>query len=215
MQGIFLEGIAVGFCLAAPVGPIAALCLQRTTTEGKLAGIATGIGAALADAFYGSLAALGVTAVSSFLAVHRDIMLRAGGVVLLVLGARLLFAKAAERAPKPDGAGLVRDLLSTLALTLTNPMTFVAFAAVFAALGLHAGHNRPLLTLQLVLGVFTGSLAWWLVLVALATVLQGRMGGSGLVWMNRAVGVFVIVVGVLYLTGVAGALVRSHAPPPS
>jgi threonine/homoserine/homoserine lactone efflux protein len=212
VHSIFLEGLAVGFCLAAPVGPIAVLCLQRTTAEGKLAGIATGLGAALADAFYGTLAALGITAVSSFLAEHRDIMLRLGGLVLIVLGTRLLLAKATQSRAESDGAGLVRDFLSSLALTLTNPMTFVAFAAVFAALGIHAGRHQPLMTLELVLGVFTGSLAWWLVLVALATLLRGRIRDSALVWVDRAVGALVILVGVLYVSGVAGALVRARFP---
>lgn len=209
MHSIFLEGLVVGFCLAAPVGPIAVLCLQRTTHDGKLAGIVTGLGAALADAFYGTLAALGITAVSSFLAAHRENMLRAGGVVLLILGTRLLFAKPAPRLDDPDGAGLVRDLLSSLALTLTNPMTFVAFAAVFAAFGIHAGRDHPLLTLELVLGIFTGSGSWWLLIVGLASVLRDRMRDTNLVWVNRAVGVFVIVVGILYLSGAAGALVRT------
>lgn len=199
----------VGFCLAAPVGPIAVLCLQRTTSEGKLAGIATGLGAALADAFYGTLAALGVTAVASFLETHRENMLRASGVVLLVLGARLLFTRRVARTQQTDGAGLVRDFLSSLALTLTNPMTFIAFAAVFAALGIHAGRGHPLMTLELVVGVYSGSAAWWLVLVGLASIFRDRIRDTTLIWVNRSVGVFVILVGILYLTGVAGSLVSA------
>lgn len=197
----------MGFCLAAPVGPIAVLCLQRTTAEGKLAGIATGLGAALADAFYGTLAALGITAVSSFLAENREIMLRAGGVVLIVLGGRLLLVKRVDGRRESDGAGIVRDFLSALALTLTNPMTFVAFAAVFAAFGIHIGRGHPLLTLELIGGIFAGSASWWLVLVGLASVLRDAFRDRTLLLIERAVGVFVVLVGVLYLVGVAGMLV--------
>ena len=210
---IVLEGLVVGFCLAAPVGPVAALCRSRAATEGRLAGIATGLGAALADALYGTLAALGITAVSGFLAEHREAMLRAGGVVLLVLGVRLLLVKRLPGRGKPNGAGLVRDFLSSLVLTLTNPMTFVAFAAVFAAFGIHIGRGHPLLTLQLVLGVFSGSALWWLLLVGVATILRDRFPGKTLLWIERAVGLFVIAIGILYLAGIAGSLVPARILP--
>jgi threonine/homoserine/homoserine lactone efflux protein len=214
MQSIFIEGVIVGFCIAAPVGPIAALTLQRTTSDGRLAGIATGMGAALADAFYGGLAALGVTAVSSFLADHRDLFLRAGGVILCILGLRLLLAKRFTRVRRQNHFGLIRDFLSSVALTLTNPMTLVAFAAVFAAFGIHAGRGHPLITVELVGGVFVGSAAWWLVLVGLAAVLRDRFHEDTLVWVNRGVGVFVIVVGALYLCGAAASLIKlpAHLP---
>ena len=214
MRSIFFEGMIVGFCIAAPVGPIAALTLQRTTSDGKMAGIATGLGAALADAFYGALAALGVTAVSSFLADHRDLFLRLGGVILCVLGLRLLLAKRVTRARRPNHFGLMRDCASSLALTLTNPMTLVAFAAVFAAFGIHAGRGHPLITIELVGGVFLGSAAWWFVLVGLAAVLRDRFHEDTLVWVNRGVGVFVILVGALYLCGAAASLIKlpGHLP---
>jgi threonine/homoserine/homoserine lactone efflux protein len=195
---LFVKGLIVGFCLAAPVGPIAVLCLQRTMSHGRLAGFVSGLGAAVADALYGTLAAFGVTVISSFLMDHRMLFQRVGGAILCVLGARLLFVKP----PRPEAdadRGLFRDFLSTLVLTLTNPMTFIAFAAIFATLGVGAVRGHSMLTAELVAGVLVGSSIWFSVLVLLANLLRGRFRYSTLVGINRGTGVFVIGVGVLYL----------------
>ena len=199
MENLFVKGLIVGFCLAAPVGPIAVLCVQRTISHGRLAGLVSGLGAAVADALYGTLAAFGVTVISSFLMDHRLVFQRVGGAVLLVLGARLLFLKP----PKPEEVdadrGLFADFLSTLVLTLTNPMTFVAFVAVFATFGIGAVHGHSFLTAELVAGVLLGSSSWFAFLVVLANFFRGRFRYETLVAINRATGAFVIGVGLLYL----------------
>jgi len=199
MKSLFVEGLIVGFCLAAPVGPIAVLCVQRTMARGKLAGFISGFGAAAADALYGMLAALGVTFVSEFLMAHRLVFQRAGGAILCALGLRLLFAKVAERDPAPKGGGLAGYFFSTFLLTLTNPMTFVAFAAIFATLGVGVVRGHNLLTLELAGGVLVGSGLWWTFIVALVDLFRDRFRYQALVWINRGTGIFVIGVGILYL----------------
>ena len=199
MKSLFVEGLIVGFCLAAPVGPIAVLCVQRTMARGKLAGFISGFGAAAADALYGMLAALGVTFVSEFLMAHRLVFQRAGGAILCALGLRLLFAKVAERDPAPKGGGLAGYFFSTFLLTLTNPMTFVAFAAIFATLGVGVVRGHNLLTLELAGGVLVGSGLWWTFIVALVDLFRDRFRYQTLVWINRGTGIFVIGVGILYL----------------
>jgi len=198
MQGLFVKGLIVGFCLAAPVGPIAVLCVQRTMSRGKLAGFVSGLGAAAADALYGTLAAFGVTFVSSFLLDHRMIFQRAGGAILCALGVRLLRVRP-PRETANDDRGLAGDFLSTLVLTLTNPMTFIAFAAIFATLGVGAVRGHSILTAELVAGVFLGSAAWFCFLVGLVNLFRDRFRYETLVAINRATGVFVIGVGVFYL----------------
>jgi threonine/homoserine/homoserine lactone efflux protein len=199
-MSLFVKGLIVGFCLAAPVGPIAAICVQRTISKRWLSGLMSGLGAAAADAVYGAIAAFGATIISEFLITEHDWLQRVGGVILLVLGARLFFLQPVER--KRNGnqnRGLAGDFVSTFVLTLTNPMTFVAFAAIFATMGIGAVRGRPMLTAELVGGVFAGSAAWWIILCAGAFALRRHFDFRRLVFVNRATGVFVIAVGLVYL----------------
>ena len=199
-MSLFVKGLIVGFCLAAPVGPIAAICVQRTIAKRWLSGVMSGMGAAAADAVYGTIAAFGATIISEFLISEHDWLQRVGGVILLILGARLLLMHPVER--KKNGApnrGLAGDFMSTFVLTLTNPMTFVAFAAIFATMGIGAVRGRPMLTIELVGGVFLGSAFWWVVLCAGAFALRRHFDFKRLVLVNRATGVFVIAVGLVYL----------------
>lgn len=202
MENLFIKGLIVGFALAAPVGPIAALCIQRTVSEGWPYGAASGLGAAVADAMYGALAAFGATYLSQLLMDERDILQRVGGGVLILLGIRLWMTKppaVGDRTPDKVGKNLVGDFVSTLVLTLTNPMTFVAFAAVFTTFGIAAVRGHPLLTFELVSGVFFGSLLWWGILCGGAHLLRGKFHYRRLVAANRVTGIFVIVVGLCYL----------------
>ena len=206
---LFLKGLIVGFCLAAPVGPIAALCVQRTISKRLLSGLVSGLGAAVADAVYGAVAAFGATMISEFLISERTWMQRIGGVILIFMGLRLFLTKPVggeeeevrpgERVGKVDGRGLMGDFLSTLFLTLTNPMTFVAFAAVFTTMGIGAVRGHPILTTELVGGVLLGSALWWLILCAGAHALRRHCDYRKLTVVNRGTGVFVIGVGLVYL----------------
>jgi threonine/homoserine/homoserine lactone efflux protein len=197
-MSLLIKGLIVGFCLAAPVGPIAALCVQRTISKRLLSGFVSGLGAAAADAFYGAVAAFGATIISEFLIAERSWMQRVGGVILIFMGLRLLLARPVEEKKEQNGKGLTGDFLSTFLLTLTNPMTFVAFAAVFTTMGIGAVRGRPILTAELVGGVFLGSQLWWTVLCGGAHALRHHFDFRKLTTMNRATGIFVIGVGVVY-----------------
>jgi threonine/homoserine/homoserine lactone efflux protein len=198
-MSLFTKGLIVGFCLAAPVGPIAAICVQRTISKRFLSGVLSGLGAAAADAVYGAIAAFGATIISEFLITEHDWLQRIGGVILLVLGARLLLMRPVERKNGAQSKGLAGDFMSTFVLTLTNPMTFVAFAAIFATMGIGAVRGRPMLTIELVGGVFAGSAFWWIILCAGAFALRRHFDFRRLILVNRATGVFVIAVGLVYL----------------
>src|SRR5262245_38835359 len=198
-MSLFIKGLIVGFCLAAPVGPIAAICVQRTISKRWLSGVVSGLGAAAADALYGAVAAFGATIISEFLITEHEWLQKVGGVILLILGARLLFMRPVERQNGAQNRGLAGDFMSTFVLTLTNPMTFIAFAAIFATMGIGAVRGRPMLTIELVGGVFAGSAAWWIILCAGAFALRRHFDFKRLVFVNRATGVFVIAVGLVYL----------------
>jgi len=197
----FYKGLLIGFSIAAPVGPIGLLCIQRTLTRGRLTGLASGLGAASADAVYGFVAGFGLTSVSGLLLGWRRELQLLGGLFLLYLGLRILLAPPAERCAAADSVGLLSDYASTFALTLANPVTILAFIGIFAGLGLADAPGDFTSAGLLVLGVFLGSLLWWLLLAYGVGALRHRLAPAVQGWINRAAGAVIIGFGVLAAAG--------------
>lgn len=188
---LLLKGAVVGFFLAVPIGPINVLCMRRTLAYGRVSGMASGAGAAMADSIYGGVAAFGLHFVSTALVGHQMWLRLFGGALLCYLGYRTFMAKPREKEPQSPPAGLLGDALSTFFLTLTNPMTIVSFAALFAAMDLGRNQAGLLGPVLLVAGVFMGSMAWWILLAGLVGLLRDRLGVQGLRWANRASGALI------------------------
>src|SRR5262245_57477854 len=131
-----VKGGVIGLSIAAPVARSGVLCIRGSLAEGQTSGLATGLGAATADAVYGCIAGFGLTAISSFLVTQRVWLGLLGGVFLCYLGVRTFMSKPAERPADAASRGTWSAYLSTFFLTLTNPMTILSFVAVFAGLGL-------------------------------------------------------------------------------
>ena len=140
------------------------LCIRRTFAEGRAAGLATGLGAATADAFYGAAAAFGLTAVSGFLLGWQAELRLFGGLFLCALGMKTFLARPAAAPARMQGRGLAQAYATSVALTLTNPATLLSFIAVFAGAGLGQARFGSLDASAMVAGVFLGSAAWWLIL---------------------------------------------------
>jgi threonine/homoserine/homoserine lactone efflux protein len=205
---LVLKGLMIGFSIAAPVGPIGVLCIRRTLAEGRAYGFASGLGAATADGFYGTLAALGLTLVSAFLIDQANWLSLIGGAYLCYLGIKTFRSQPAQQAAEVEGRGLVGAYTSTLFLTLTNPLTILAFAAIFAGVGAEAATGNTLGALYVVLGVFLGSSAWWLILVTFTSLFRARLNTTGLVWVNRASGLLILGFGVVILYGLIAPIVN-------
>lgn len=189
--GTLLRGIILGFSIAAPVGPIGVLCIRRTLAQGRLVGLVSGLGAATADMFYGMVAAFGLTAISGLLVSQAFWLRLIGGVFLLYLGVRTFVAEPAAKAAIAEGAGLVGAFLSTLFLTITNPMTILSFMAIFAGLGV-GDTGSYLGAAVLVLGVFLGSGFWWLLLSGGVSLFRSLFNLTALRWVNRLSGLIIL-----------------------
>lgn len=198
-SAFLLKGIAIGFAIAAPVGPIGVLCIRRSLAEGQKIGFATGLGAATADALYGCVAAFGLTAISNFLVQQKWWLGLFGGLFLCYLGIRTLMSKPAEQAANAGGKGLASAFASTLVLTLTNPMTILSFVAVFAGFGLGASADYWS-ACALVAGVFLGSAAWWLALSCGVSLLRSRVTSNWMLWVNRLSGAIILLFGLYSLS---------------
>ena len=199
--GFFLRGLIIGFSIAAPVGPIGVLCIRRTLAEGRAMGFASGLGAAVADAFYGAVAGFGLTSVSGLLLRQENWLRLVGGLFLCYLGLKTFLAPPAAQAATSRSDGLLAAFASTCVLTLTNPMTILSFVAVFAGLGVggpDAGYGAAGL---MVAGVFLGSALWWLALSGGVGWLRDWIKPPHLRWVNRLSGVVIVAFGLLALWG--------------
>jgi threonine/homoserine/homoserine lactone efflux protein len=202
---LFLRGLVIGLSIAAPVGPIGVLCIRRTLAQGQGYGLVSGLGAATADAVYGCVAGLGLTFISSFL-VNQQMWLRlVGGAFLCYLGIKTLLAKPADEAAEARGTGLLGAYGSTFFLTLTNPLTILSFAAIFAGLGIAETGGSYASAATLVLGVFAGSALWWLLLSGSVSLFRRKFTPQALVWVNRISGLVVVGFGVFALWSLAAS----------
>jgi len=191
-----LQGLVIGFSIAAPVGPIGVLCIRRTLAEGRVYGLVSGLGAATADAVYGCVAGFGITFVSSLL-VRQQMWLRLiGGGFLCFLGVRIFLSAPSEQAVPAKRIGVFSAFASTFFLTLSNPVTILSFAAIFAGLGLGSTGGSYVPAAILVFGVFVGSALWWLVLSGSVSLFRARFTPAGLQWVNRISGMVIVGFGV-------------------
>ncbi len=198
MFSLLLRGFLLGFAIAASPGPIFFLCVRRTLTQGRLTGLFSGLGVATADGFYAAIATFGIAALTTAFVAGRRPLAVIGGVILVLLGTRILLERkrAAETAPAVTGRGLAWAYASTLGLTITNPATIISFAALAATLGLGTGGSfvRPILV---VIGVLLGSAAWWCILVIGASLLRSRLTPQVVGWISTVSGLAIAVLGIL------------------
>jgi threonine/homoserine/homoserine lactone efflux protein len=189
---IFLKGAIVGMLIAAPVGPINVLVIRRTLVHGRLAGIASGLGAALADTVFGAIAALGISMLQGFLEQERTLLSLTGAAVLVVMAVRMLRRPAPQLQAGSDPASLFADFTSTLFLTLTNPITVLSFMAVFAAFGVRPDGRVGDDDILLLAGVMSGASAWWLAVVEGVSLFRDRFTTTGLTWANRIAAIIIL-----------------------
>ena len=189
-----LAGAGIGFSVAAPIGPIGILCIQRTLTSGRAAGLLTGFGAATVHVVYGAVAVAGFDAIAKP-------WLDAHAVGLGVISAALLLGFAArthrttialEKRSESDGMGLSRAYLSTVVIGLTNPLTPILF---FAALQAFGSQSSSLM----VAGVFLGSAAWWITLSGVVAAARARLNANLLAISGRLAGLSLTALGAFTL----------------
>lgn len=194
---LFLRGLLLGLSIAAAIGPMSILTMRRTLVQGQLTGLLTGLGIASADGIYAIIAAFGLTAVTNLLVEQRTWMQLIGGFFLAYLGLKIARSlPARDAAVAPSARGLLGAWASALVLTLANPLTILSFIALFAGLGL-ASASGYLSAAALVLGVFLGSMSWWIVLTTAVRLLRTRLNDTLLRRVNLASGAVLTLFGAL------------------
>ncbi|HUQ44578.1 MAG TPA: LysE family transporter [Candidatus Limnocylindria bacterium] len=196
-----LKGLILGFTIATAVGPITLLVIRRTLGHGTRYGFVSGLGVATADATYGGVAAFGLTALTSLLVSAHVLLGIVGGLVIVLMGYRTIVSRPAEVATDEARPGLVPAFASIYGLTMTNPLTIVLYAGVFAGIGLAAGASFVDAAV-LTLAVWAGSALWWLMLTPIVGWARERVSARALLWVNRISGLALVAFGVAAIVSV-------------
>jgi threonine/homoserine/homoserine lactone efflux protein len=198
---LFIKGLIIGFAIAAPVGPIGVLCIQRSLHDGFKIGLMTGLGAAFADGSYGLIAGFGLTALSTFLVEQQYWIRLLGGFFLLYLGVKLFFTPLQKSLEKNNDKSGLHAFGTTYLLTLTNPATILSFIAIFAGLGLSATSTNLTRAIILVSGITLGSAAWWMLLsCVVAFFLHHRLSPAVMRGINKFSGMIILAFGFFALS---------------
>lgn len=199
MIEFFIEGCLIGFSIALPVGPIGLLCIRHSLYSGRREGFIVGLGAAAADALYGALAGFGVTAIARFLSDYHSGLQLLGALFLCYLGIATFFAKASRMEGESKKRGALSLFFMTFFLTLTNPMTLLSFAGIYAALGIGSENGDFAQALAMTGGVFAGSILWWSILSGTAAFLNEKLAIAKSLWLNKLSGAILLGFGIAAL----------------
>jgi len=190
-----LKGLLTGFIIAAPVGPVTVLVIHRIVKQSFGDGVLSGFGVAIADGFYGLLAGFGAGYVMHYVLPHEYLLRVFGGLFLFYWGYRIFVSKFAESHPLVKERGWGGPLVSTFILTLTNPITILAFGAVLVGMQSSGMRHHPVILLEWAIGIGLGSLCWWLLLGGIVRAYKARFNFKILIWVNRITGAIVIAAG--------------------
>ena len=198
---VFLIGIAIGFGMAVPIGPIGIIFIRKALAEGVRRALVVAFGAATADFMYGAIAAFGLTVIENLIEAEMVPIRIVGGLILFYLGYKTFKSHPELIETAPKNGNLLTTYISTVFLTLTNPATIIGFLGIFATLGLGKG-LAPLSASQLSIGIFAGSFLWFLTLSYFVRLFRKKLNEEGLWWVNKISGVLTTLCGVLVFLSV-------------
>lgn len=198
---LFFKALALGFSIAAPVGPIGILCINLSLSYGMLMGLVAGLGAACADGIFALIAGLGLTALSHFFLLHATPIKTIGGLFLIYLGYSIACrTPSCDTEFTPPSRSYITTFVATFFLTLSNPLTILAFLGILSIFPLTQSTTQG--TIMLVSGMALGSALWWLVLSSASSLLKAYILPSTLRGINRVSGAVLVIFGLLALLSV-------------
>jgi threonine/homoserine/homoserine lactone efflux protein len=200
---LVLAGLGIGVLMAAPIGPVNVLVIQRAVSRGFWGGLAAGLGAVLGDGVLAAIGAFSIAAISDVMIAYGDTIQIVGGLLLLGFGLALLLCRPVLMTPVDERSHLLEHtgiIPQTFILTVTNPGAVLGMAAMIGGLGsLIGGLNTNIEALILVASVMGGSLLWWLGLSELIATIRHKLTEGRLNVINRVAGVILFGFGVALL----------------
>ncbi|HKU65802.1 MAG TPA: LysE family transporter [Rhizomicrobium sp.] len=205
---LIMSGVVMGLIAAVPIGPVNLICIRRSFAFGPLNGFVSGLGAALGDGIFAAIMGFGLTWIAQMIEGYATIIELIGGAMMVWMGYRTFISPPVPRCldtkTDSEGTNLVRAMVSTFALTITNPVTLLSFGVMFAGLGGLAGgagsfHDAGFV----VAGVVAGSTGWWLALTTIIGIFHTRIDEKAMRIINRACGALVMACGLAVLIHLA------------
>lgn len=189
---LFLDGFTLGFAIAAPIGPVGVLCIKKTISSGLKMGLLGGLGASCAKMIFGIIVGFGLTSVSNFLINYNYYISLVGAIFLIYLGITIFMTKPIMNCPNVKKENKLSAFTTMFFLTLMNPMTILSFLAVFSSLGIANTTSSYSSGLVLVLGIFLGSMCWWMFLCNVVNLFRKKINAKVLSWINKISGIVIV-----------------------
>lgn len=199
---VFIKSLVLGFLSSIPLGPIGIICIQRTLGKNRWSGFVSGLGASTADTLLAIIAGMGLSFVLSFIKDYQLLFKLFGGIIVIIIGIKIFF-KSPIRQFRERRLGkntMLRDYISTLIITLSNPVAVFLFLAAFA--GLNLLNNNYILHTLVFVGIFTGASIWWFILSSVVNVYREKFRLKNLWWLNKITGVIIILFGIAALVSI-------------
>ena len=193
---IFIKGLLIGMICGVPAGAVGALCMQRSLLYGTKSGIITGLGSSVADSFYAGVGTFGLTFVSDFLTEYRTVINLLGGLLILVMGISLIMKTDINSTEISNKKSYIRMFMSAFGVSITNPVTVVAFMLAFSLAGTD-GTQGFFYSIILIAGVFTGTFVWWIVLTSVTAIIRKKYDTKILNKVNKVSGIIMIILSVI------------------
>lgn len=192
---LLIKGIVIGFLVSIPLGPIGILVIQRTVNKSRLAGLLSGMGAALSDTLYAVIAGFSLTFLIDFIREHEMIFQAFGALVVLALGVHIFFKNPVTdlRRNKLKGNTHFQDIISSFLVTFSNPLTVFVFLAVFTSSGVAVSMENPYHSFFVILGIFTGAFIWWFSLSGIVSLVKHKINLRILWWINKTAGILIVL----------------------
>ena len=190
-----IKGLLIGISVSAPLGPIGVLCIQRTLNKGFKSGFVSGAGAASADIIYAIIAGFSITYISDFLIEYQTYIRIIGGAFLILVGIRISISNPAKQIRKlrVKGNNYYKDYITSFLITVSNPITILAFGAFFTAFDMIDKNVNNFDITIMIIAVFSGSLIWWVSLISIVTIFKTRIRLRNLLWINRITGILIVL----------------------
>lgn len=195
-----LKGFAVGMCASAPIGPIAILVVQKSLSKGHKAGFVSGLGASVVDTFYASIAIFALAFAQRLIEQHQNLILLAGGVVLVAVGISMAFSNPFRKL-KDDGESDVspKDFGQAVALGISNPMAIFVMFTLFAFFGLANDAPHTWKVTPIILAVSAGSVTYWFTMSWLLSRFRSNFRMRTILWISRITGALIVIIGIALL----------------
>ena len=192
---LIAKGMLIGLLVSVPLGPIGVLVVQRTVNKSRVAGLLSGMGAALSDTLYAVIAGFSLTYIVDFIREYEMLFQSLGALVVLGLGIHIFFKDPVSdlQRNRLRGNTHFKDLISTFLVTFSNPLSVFVFLAIFTSSGVAMHLEQPYHSFFVILGIFTGALVWWFSLSGLVSLFRHKISLRVLWWINKTAGVLIVL----------------------